>query len=170
MKLSAPLIRLFESPVDAIARALPDASSPLWDAEDLRQASYPVHRLTRSILFEWLDNDWRLGGPTIVAQYRYAPPDLADAIYAYAARLSQNYPGARLVRMVLAEMPPRTKIPAHVDNGLAVTAMHRCHVPVESNPNVHFYIDRLSHYLEPGVAYEFDNTRLHAVDNASDAR
>jgi hypothetical protein len=168
MKLSAPLIRLFDCPVDAIASALPDTFSAVWDADRSRQTTYPVHRTTRSIIFEWLDNDWRVGGPVNVKKHAYAPAELSDAVYGCAELLALSYPGGRLIRMALAELPPRARIPSHVDNGIGVTAMHRCHVPVVTNRNVHFYIDRVSYYLERGVAYEFDNTRLHAVDNRSD--
>jgi hypothetical protein len=170
MKLPAPLVRLFDCPVDDIASILPDSPSPVWELDRSRQTTAAVHRATRSIIFEWLENDWRIGGPVKVQTYTYAPAELSAAALACAARLAPFYPGARLVRLTLAELPPRTRIPAHVDNGIAVTAMHRCHVPIVTNPDVHFFIDRISHYLECGVAYEFDNTRLHAVDNQSDER
>jgi hypothetical protein len=170
VKLPAPLIRLLECPVEEIEAALPPASSELWERDRSRQSTYPVHRATRSILFEWLDNDWQVGLKAKVKRHDYAPPALCRAVYASAARMAPSYPGAELVRMTLAEMPPRTRIPAHVDNGIGVTAMHRCHLPIVTNKDVHFTIDRVSHYLERGVAYEFDNTRLHAVDNQSDER
>jgi hypothetical protein len=170
MKLPAPLIRLFDCPVDDIAAVLPPASSAVWEVDRSRQTTYPVHRATRSIIFEWLDNDWRIGGPVNVQTHTYAPAELSLAVHACAERLTSSYPGDKLVRVALAELPPRARIPAHVDNGIGVTAMHRCHVPVVTNQNVLFYIDRVSYYLEYGVAYEFDNTRLHAVDNQSDER
>jgi hypothetical protein len=170
VKLAVPLIRLLECPVEEIEAALPSASSDVWEIDRSRQSTYPVHRATRSILFEWLDNDWQVGLPARVRRHDYAPRTLCEAAYACAASMAPRYPGAKLVRMTLAEMPPRSKIPAHVDNGVGVTAMHRCHLPIVTNKDVHFYIDRVSHYLERGVAYEFDNTRLHAVDNQSDER
>jgi hypothetical protein len=170
VKLAVPLIRLFECPVDEIEAALPPASSAIWEIDRSRQSTYPVHRATRSILFEWLDNDWQVGSPAVVKRHDYAPPALAEAAYACAARMAPSYPGAKLVRMTLAEMPPHTRIPAHVDNGIGVTAMHRCHLPIVTSGHVHFHIDRISHYLERGVVYEFDNTRLHAVDNQSGER
>jgi hypothetical protein len=160
-------MRLFDCPVDAIAAHLPPPDDGVWDKDRSRQTTYPVHRLTRSILFEWLDADWTVGKPARVDRHAYAAQPLTDAVYACAERLGAHYPGAQLVRMTLAELPAGARIPAHVDNGLSVTAMHRCHLPVVSDPKVHFYIDRVSYFLEPGIAYEFDNTRLHAVDNQS---
>ncbi|HEY0104621.1 MAG TPA: aspartyl/asparaginyl beta-hydroxylase domain-containing protein [Rhizomicrobium sp.] len=169
MKLDEPLIRLFDYPTGDILAALPDADSPLWDVDQSRQKTYPVHRLTRSIIFDWLDNAWEIGGPVNVKRYDYVPAALAGPVYACADRLQRHY-GGKLVRMTLAELRARAKIPGHVDNGVGVTAVHRCHIPIVSNEQVKFYIDRVPYYLEPNVAYEFDNTRAHAVENLSDQR
>ncbi|MBV9549296.1 MAG: aspartyl/asparaginyl beta-hydroxylase domain-containing protein [Alphaproteobacteria bacterium] len=150
--------------------ALPDATDPVWEKEPFRQATYPVHRLTRSILFEWLDKEWRLGSVMTVHRFGYAPADLTFAVEACAAQLLRYYSGARLARMTLAELPAGAKIAPHIDNGIGITAVHRIHVPIVTNPDVHFFIDKVSHYLEAGIIYEFDNTRLHAVENRSTER
>jgi hypothetical protein len=167
--MDQPLVPLFDYPVADILRVLPEESSPLWDHDRSRQETYPVHRRTRSIIFDWLDNNWEVGGPVNVKRHDYAPQELAAAVYDCAAKLEKHFSG-KLVRMTLAELAPHARIAAHIDNGIGVTAVHRCHVPIVTNENVHFYIDRVSHYLKPDVAYEFDNTRLHAVDNQSDMR
>ncbi len=170
MKLPEPLLRIASYPTDAIAAALPAAADPLWETERFRQTRYAVHRLTRSILFEWLDDKWQLGGPMVVHRYDYAPPLLTAAVVSCATRVLGFYPGARLARMTLAELPAGAKIDGHRDNGIGITAVHRIHVPVLTAPDVHFFIDKVSHYLEAGTIYEFDNTRLHAVDNRSASR
>jgi hypothetical protein len=170
MKLTERLVRVGDYPVAALAAGLPDAGDPLWDAEPFRQASYAVHRLTRSILFDWLDNDWQLSQPMRVQHYDYAPGVLAGAVAACAGRVLEFYPGARLARSTLAELPAGAAIAPHRDNGIAITAVHRIHVPVITHPDVQFYIDRIPHYLEAGTIYEFDNTRLHAVENRSPER
>jgi hypothetical protein len=170
MKLPEPLVRIADYPVAAIAAAMPPADDPVWEADRFRQATYPVHRLTRSILFDWLDGNWRLGGPMTVHHYDYPPAALRQAVNACAGRVLEFYPGARLARMTLAELPAGAKIAAHRDNGIGITVVHRIHVPVLTNPEVHFFIDKVSHYLEAGVVYEFDNTRLHAVENRSGER
>jgi hypothetical protein len=170
MKLPEPLVRVAACPVAALAAAMPGAPDPVWETERFRQTSYPVHRLTRSILFEWLDNDWRLGSPMTIQRYDYAPAALAAAVQDCAVRVLALYPGARLARATLAELPAGAVIAPHRDNGIAITAVHRIHLPVLTNPQVHFFIDRVSHYLEAGIVYEFDNTRLHAVENRSAER
>jgi len=169
MKLNEPLINLFDWPIQDILNALPDENSPLWDADRTRQTTYQVHRQTRSIIFDWLDANWEVGGPVNVKRYNYAPPELCAPVYALADRLEAQYSG-KLVRMTLAELAPRGKIATHVDNGISITAVHRCHIPVLTNEGVKFIIERIPYFLKPDIAYEFDNTRAHSVDNQSDQR
>ena len=61
MKLSERLVRLFDYPVDDILAAMPPPSSPVWDLNPYRQNRHQVHRETRSIIFEWINDDlgWR---------------------------------------------------------------------------------------------------------------
>jgi hypothetical protein len=168
MKLPERLVRLFDCPVDAIRAAMPPLSDPLWDANPHRQAKHPVHVQTRSIIFEWIDDRWQPGQRAEVIHSDCGLPALTEAVYACAEKLHAPYRDGKIIRLLLAELVPRGKITPHRDGGAGTVLVHRLHLPVLTNPDVRFFIDDVSHYLEPGVAYEFDNTRRHAVDNDSD--
>jgi hypothetical protein len=168
MKLTERLIRLFDYPVGDIVAALPPPSSPVWDANTHRQDKHAVHRETRSIIFEWTDDRWLPGQPAEVQRTDCGLPALTAAVYACAAALAARYDGKR-IRLLLADLGPHCRISPHKDGGAGVVMVHRLHVPVVTNEKVKFFIDEIPHYLEPGVAYEFDNTRRHAVDNDSDS-
>ena len=165
MQLQQRLVKLFDCPVGDVLAAMPDASSPVWDLNPYRQNRHQVHRQTRSIIFEWIPDDWQPGQRANVQHTEHAAA-LAKPVYACAEKLNARYRG-KIVRLMLTELGPRAKITPHKDGGAGVVLVHRLHVPVVSNPNVKFVIDQIPHYLEPGIAYEFDNTRLHAVDNDS---
>jgi hypothetical protein len=167
MKLPARLVRLFDCPVDDILAVLPPSAAALWDLNRHRQEKHAVHRATRSIIFDWIDDRWQPGQPASVQHFDH-PAGLATPVYACAERLNARIPG-KIVRLMLTELAPRGRIAPHMDGGAGVVLVHRLHLPVVSNPEVKFFIDEIPHYLEPGVAYEFDNTRRHAVDNDSDA-
>ena len=47
MKLPERLIRIFDCPVNDILAAMPDVSSPVWDANPYRQKTHNVHRRQR---------------------------------------------------------------------------------------------------------------------------
>jgi Aspartyl/Asparaginyl beta-hydroxylase len=168
MKLPERLIELFDYPVDAVLAALPPPAAPVWDANPYRQVKHQVHSQTRSIIFEWISDSWQPGQKAVILHSDPAPGPLTDAVYACADKLNERYHG-RIIRLLLAELKPRAKISPHKDMGPGVVLVHRLHVPVVSNPDVKFFIDDVSHYLKPGIAYEFDNTRRHAVDNDSDS-
>jgi hypothetical protein len=169
MQLSEPLIRLFDIPVASLADALPDAAAPVWDIDKFRQTKHEVHRHTHSIVFESLRNGWVPGQQIVIEKQDYAPPVLAEAAYTCARKIEAYYSG-KIVRLVLAELAPRGVIVVHRDHGAGLVLVHRCHLPVVTNPDVQFFIDMIPHRLEAGVAYEFDNTRRHSVENNSDER
>lgn len=169
MRLRSALVRLFEYPYETIKDNLPDAASPLWDADDMRSRVFEVHRHTRSILFEWLQNTWRPGLPVEVKHHDYAPRALAEPVYACANKLAAHFPG-KIVKLMLAELRPGGEISVHADTAAALTEVHRCHIPLVTSKDIQFYIDDVPHYLEPGYVYEIDNTREHAVANRSPDR
>jgi hypothetical protein len=167
MKLPERLITVLNCPIDDILAAMPDVSSPLWDANPHRQTKHAVHRETRSIIFDWIDDRWQPGQEVKVQHFDSGLPALADAANACAARLNAHY-GGRVIRLLLAELVPHGRIAPHRDGGAGTVLVHRLHLPVVTNPAVKFFIDEIPHYLEAGIVYEFDNTRRHAVDNDSD--
>lgn len=168
MKLPEKIVRLFDCDVGDIVAAMPDLSAPIWEANPHRQTKHKVHNQTRSIIFEWIDDGWQPGQPAVVVRSDCSIPALTQAVYACAAKLNARY-GGKIIRLLLAELVPRGRIMPHTDMGAGVVLVHRLHLPVVTNPNVRFFIEGVPHYLEPGGVYEFDNTRSHAVDNASDS-
>jgi hypothetical protein len=167
MQLPERLVRLFECPVAAVLAAMPPPSAPLWDLNPYRQNRHEVHRETRSIIFEWINDGWQPGQKAMVQTTGHELA-LTHAVYTCAEKLNALY-GGKIIRLLLAELGAHAKITPHKDRGAGVVLVHRLHLPVVSNPGVKFFIDDIPHFLEPGVAYEFDNTRRHGVDNDSDS-
>jgi hypothetical protein len=169
MRLADAVVPLFEHPVGDILAALPQADSPLWDAARFRQRTYEAHRATRSIVFTWLDNAWRPGRPFIAVQAGNLPAALTSAVAACASALERCLDG-KVAKLMLAELAPGQAVAPHRDRGAALILVHRCHLPIVTDAEVSFYVDGEDFKLEPGVAYEFDNTRMHAVENRSGRR
>jgi hypothetical protein len=166
MRLSQPLLHLFDFPIEEIIEHLPVASAPEWNADPLRQKTFAVHQQTRSILFEWLDNNWKPGLPVTVQPFRYAAAGLSAAVAKAADMIAEKCSGT-VVKLMLAELAPGGEIPVHFDSVPALLSVHRCHLPIRTNESVKFFIDYQPYYLKPGSVYEFDNTRWHSVLNQS---
>jgi hypothetical protein len=166
MQLDVPLKELFDRSVSQMRAVLPDSDNELWDVASQRRDHYAVHGETRSIVFKWLDNAWRPGLPTSVKDYDYAPKALALQAQAFGSKLAAHFRG-RVVKLMLAELRSGAQIPPHRDAAPALILAHRCHLPITTNPEVDFFIDGVAYHLQAGKAYEFDNTREHAVANRS---
>lgn len=92
--------------------------------------------------------------------FRKAVQPLLDAL---------NVPRERVVRLLLASLPPGTTIPIHSDSGEWVRSTHRVHVPILVNQpdNILFRcgpdLQRIP--TRPGYIVEINNQSWHAVSN-----
>lgn len=59
-------------------------------------------------------------------------------------------------------------ISQHTDSGVSDFHTHKVHVPLQTDPDVHFHIGRSAFFLEPGKAYVVNNQVPHSVRNKSD--
>jgi len=130
-----------------------------------RRRTYQAHRLTRSIIFKWLNQAWMPGQPLDITSSVIAHEPLAEAVTAAADALAGCFSGGVVAKLMLAELPAGAVIPEHRDVGPALALVHRCHVPILTNDRVEFWIDQRLHHFHAGIAYEIDNTRPHAVAN-----
>ena len=129
-----------------------------------RQNRYRAHEATRSIVFAWLENTWQAGEVVELMRPRYPPPELTAQVWAFAERLLVERPGV-IAKLMLAELASGQRIRRHSDEAPALVLAHRCHLPILSNEQVVFNVDHEPRALQPGVCYELDNTRPHAVRN-----
>lgn len=143
--------------------ALPDAA---WTENPVRQQSYFVHRQTRSIVFLFSDDArW----PRVRVDHGPRFEDFRDAvmpIFSTAARRLSI--GARVIKAMLAALPPGAKIEPHYDRHAVFAAARRLHVPLITNDRVRFRVARQDIRLEPDHLYEINNRRVHEVHNGGD--
>ena len=169
MRQPDPITEICDYDIAALRALLPAAGDPVWDEMEFRQRALRFQNATRSIVFEWLNNDWRPGTEPKVETMTYAPAELTAAAYACANTLATHRSG-RIAKLMLAELGPRAEIGWHYDQAPALARSHRCHVPILTNDAVRFTVDDKLHVLAPGKAYELDNTRWHAVVNGGAER
>ena len=168
MRMGTALARLFAYPVAEIQAALPGETDPLWDASQLRQDRHAVHGATRAITFKWLEDLTPLQPQPVLAA-DHLPERLFTAVSDCGAALERHF-GGTVVRLLLVELAAGAVIAPHRDMGRLLSQTHRCHVAVTTNPEVRFTIGGEAFHLEEGTAYEMDNMRIHAVENAGLAR
>jgi len=166
MKLDNKIYRVGR-PVDitVIREVLARLPESTWHAWQYRRQYYVEHAATNSIPFAFLENGRDPANPEF-DQWFDQPQGLRDAVLPIAQAIADFYQG-RIVKLMLVRLPAGMTIPVHTDSGNALTQVHRCHLPIVTDPKVAFWIEGEEFYLEPGWWYEIDNTRQHAVNNRS---
>lgn len=146
--------------------AIPEA---VWDAEDAAKPNkFETLGRTRHIVFRFVDNtdDWRRSHDRALwAEWRSRlEPVMRQAVAPY------GYANSEFPRVMLARMAPGGIIEPHIDSAPAATWPHKVHVPIQTNPEVKFFIDPAVYHFSVGAAVEVNNLGLHAVrnDGASD--
>jgi len=145
---------------EAIARQEPAA----WNEHEQRQKDYEVHRQTQSIvlLFAGVDN-W----PTIEVLKMPGWDRLANVVVPLMDQIIARWypPGGRIIRAMIARMPPGARIDPHHDAHPSFACGHRIHVPIDTNPRVRFTVDGRPFNLQAGRVYEVNNLKTHSVIN-----
>lgn len=68
-------------------------------------------------------------------------------------------------RIMLAKLPPGGKINLHIDPYQSSNFTHKIHIPIQTNPDVEFWVGRKRYYFLEGHGYEVNNKALHGGIN-----
>ena len=118
--------------VAPLAAAIAAQGEEAWDEHKGRQKDYEVHRQTQSIVLLFANIDqW----PTIEVT---RPPGW-DRLAGVATPLMDSIiarwypPGGRIIRAMVAKLPPGARIDPHRDRHPSFGCGHRIHAPVTTN-------------------------------------
>ena len=137
----------------------------VWDAEDARKPNrFDTLDKTRHIIFRMVSSsflDWRHAeeGPLWQEWRALLEPVLNAATTPY------GYARGAFPRVMLARMAPGGVIRPHFDSNIAAKWPHKIHVPLLTNPDVTFFLNRVPHHFAEGEAVEVNNMGPHAVEN-----
>ena len=156
---------------DLVLRLTPEQ----WNADAKRQERYEVHKETQTINLVY-DYDFRHVNPT----KHPALEVFGGAIKPLLIKISEYYDntpeGLALVnefgqgyciRVNLVKLSPNGEIAAHTDKNFSLAHSHRIHVPIVTNPDVHFTIGDEVIFMDEGEIVEINNRREHSVINKS---
>ncbi|KAJ0407958.1 hypothetical protein ATCC90586_001986 [Pythium insidiosum] len=81
-----------------------------------------------------------------------------------------NIPLDRVIRCILARMPPGSDIPTHHDTGSWVSKSHRMHIPIFTDAAIDFSVgineqSMVRREFKQGCLYELNNASKHRVTN-----
>lgn len=151
-------------PVDCKAlteRALAAGESD-WYEDARRQSDYDVHAETQSIILTFCT-----GWPKVQVSLAKGWETFADvAVPVMKSVIAQYYPPqGRVLRAMLARLPPGCRIPRHRDAHPSFSVGHRIHIPLATNPDVEFIVGAQRIPPREHYAFELNNMMFHQVAN-----
>lgn len=161
--------------VSPIKQLLKNLTPRHWIADSTRQTRYEVHKDTQTIALVY-DPDFRHTSPTqrpaLQMFGRAVEPVLAQVANYYdntpaARKLVKQYGQGFCIRATLVRLNPGGKIDPHQDKNHSLAHSHRIHIPVITNPKVHFHVAGQCINMQEGNIIEINNRREHYVENLS---
>tara|TARA_B100001109_G_C18863659_1_gene475507 strand:- start:5485 stop:6093 length:609 start_codon:yes stop_codon:yes gene_type:complete len=76
-----------------------------------------------------------------------------------------NYSTAEFPRVMLAKLPAKESIKAHIDASPAAQFPHKIHVPITTNDQTYFCFEKSKKQMKVGEAYEVNNNIKHWAEN-----
>jgi hypothetical protein len=131
-----------------------------WGAYSFRQSNFYSMVDTTTFPFLWQIEE------TASKEYFNQNHVLRDLVFSKVKILEKMYNGTAF-RVALTRLHPHSSIKPHIDTGF-LQKVHRCHIPIITNPNVKIFIDFTPYHLCEGGVFEINNVLPHHVENNSD--
>ena len=151
-----------EFDVGPLAAAIAAQDAAAWDEHQHRQKDYEVHRQTQSIVLLFANvEDW----PVIEVLRQPGWERLAGLAVPLMDSIIERWypPGGRIIRAMVAKLPPGGRIDPHCDVHPSFGCGHRIHAPLATNSRVRFTVDGRPYNLAVGQIYEINNKKVHSV-------
>lgn len=131
-----------------------------WLIDTCRQDAHQAHTDTLAIIAKKADIYFR-GIKNIYTT------ELFDSIVKHINNSEINTD--KIVNLLFAKLPSKKEIPQHIDSGYMLNVCRRFHVPIITNKDILFTVNKEVVNMKEGVLYEINNNTPHSVINNSDS-
>jgi aspartyl/asparaginyl beta-hydroxylase (cupin superfamily) len=163
LKKSKRIVKIKKVDISKIKSFLETLSENDWNAWNLRQKNFDVHKDTKTYPLLWSLN---AENGNLVVYKKNVESEIWNILKPEFDYLSKKYKG-KIVKCMFALLPPNGKIEEHWDSDDILMSSYRIHLPIKTNKNVNFFINNKIYSFKEGIAYEFNNQLLHSVENNS---
>jgi hypothetical protein len=161
MKLETSIKLIAENvDVSTLVKLVLNIQTRKWHEWTYRQDRNTVNADTLTVPFLWTTDIFNKP-----IQFFNQTEEVWFKIKKFVDLLEKFYNGKAVIVM-LTKVLPEKQITPHCDCEDLVF-IHRCHIPVFTNPKVKFTVSGVDHYLKSGNIYELSNTEIHGVKNES---
>eukprot|EP00927_Polykrikos_kofoidii_P016828 TRINITY_DN17630_c0_g1_i1.p1 TRINITY_DN17630_c0_g1~~TRINITY_DN17630_c0_g1_i1.p1 ORF type:complete len:353 (+),score=50.68 TRINITY_DN17630_c0_g1_i1:65-1060(+) len=150
---------------DAALAEIERAGEEAWYDNTMRQDSFAVHNNTQSLLLLWKANSNLFEATKEHPKWPIWKPILEPVLRAACDHYGYNYDEIDVYKAMLARLPPNASVSPHADTSPCLAIPHRLHWVVSGEEGVNTYIGKEQINIENGQLFEFNNVRVHSVEN-----
>lgn len=144
--------------ISSVKELIENTTTDEWNKDTLRQVLFRVHRHTQTLMVKWDSEEDKELFEKFGTFYEQLKQQVSEAL---------NIKDPIVFKFCFARIPPGLGIDTHIDRQSHLRVPHRVHVPIITDDKVVSVIDGNSHFMKPGVIYNFNNTLQHSVKNNS---
>lgn len=151
-----------------------DRHPDLWNRYGHRTKVYATpHSQVDDIWVRYNDYARYTGDPSFFSDEHdsvwYADSDKIPAVKDLCMELMAEVRGERLGGVLITRVPPGGEVAPHIDHGWHARYYDKFAIQLMGNQDQTFWFEEAQLSALPGECYTFDNSKLHAVYNRSDA-
>jgi hypothetical protein len=136
-----------------------------WLLDATRQARYTTHQQTQMYQLRFFNYYWDTNNPGYYKDINFFKREQSNKelndIYDW---LEQEYDG-KVVRSELINMFPNSRVRRHRDRTDMLFLCRRIHIPIKTNNQTVFMVNREFENMVEGCIYEINNSKIHSVYN-----
>ena len=136
-----------------------------WNRDTFRQETFDYHSKTNSVICQFISDSEDHRSSRYTAEW-----DTWKALISPVIKAAVSFYGfaeGATSRIMLVRLPAGARVARHWDSGKTFDVPHRIHVPLQTAPEVEFFVYDRPFTLEAGRAYEINNKLYHEVRNNS---
>jgi hypothetical protein len=137
-----------------------------WQENTSRQITFKQHVSTETYFIHDYPLEWKLNTPYDGTLLREGSK-IWEQIKPIVKSLEEHHNGT-MGRVMFTKLAPNGHIPAHKDGGEYLETVRRHHIPIITNKNVAFIVDKEKINMQEGEVWEINNAKEHEVLNLSE--
>jgi hypothetical protein len=152
--------------IDGIKKEVTEYANE-WLIDTSRQETYQTHENTFMYQLKELDYEWNLKDHIeSTSPNNFKTKEANDEIEKIYSILELLVDG-KVIRSEVISMSPNSRIRTHKDRTDLLYVARRFHVPIITNKNCTFTVEREPFHLKEANIYELNNRKYHSVENSS---
>jgi|688.fasta_scaffold191438_3 hypothetical protein len=138
-----------------------------WLIDTSRQEKFQSHEKTFMYQLKELDYEWNLKDKiNSTSPNNFKTKEANDEIKNIYKKLEELVVG-KVIRSEVINLLPNSRIRTHKDRSDLLYVSRRFHIPILTNKECTFTVEREVFQLESSTLYELNNRKYHSVENSS---